>query len=83
VLGWPRSAGLQQQQQQQQEQLLCPVLQSAFMPSLAGAQAVTVLQDATGEQQQQLGAVCGSIWAGSGQQLGFACLCTELECSAV
>jgi hypothetical protein len=51
VLGWPRSAGRQQQQQQQQ--VACPVLQSAFLPSLAGAQAVVALQDPTGEHQQQ------------------------------
>jgi hypothetical protein len=49
VLGWPRSAGMQQQQQR----LACPVLQSAFLPSLAGAQAVVPLQDPAGEAQQQ------------------------------
>lgn len=48
VLGWPCTAG-------QQQQLTCPVLQSAFMPSLAGAQAVLALQDASGEQQQATG----------------------------
>jgi hypothetical protein len=50
VLGWPRSASGQQQQQQQ---LACPVLQSAFLPSLAGGQAVVALQDPTGEAQHR------------------------------
>jgi hypothetical protein len=48
VLGWPRAAGVQQQQRS-----ACPVLQSAFLPSLAGAQAVVPLQDPAGEAQQK------------------------------
>ncbi|WIA13448.1 hypothetical protein OEZ85_007028 [Tetradesmus obliquus] len=54
VLGWPCTAG-------QQQQLTCPVLQSAFMPSLAGAQAVLALQDASGGlPEQQLLVACGA-----------------------
>jgi hypothetical protein len=56
VLGWPHSAA--QQQQQPQQQLLCPVLQSAFLPSLAGAQAVVAVQDATGKQRHRRGCGC-------------------------
>lgn len=44
------AAGLQQPQLQGQQQGLpmCPVLQSAFVPSLAGAQAVAAYQDPSG-----------------------------------
>lgn len=60
VLGLPAAlTTAEQQQQQQQQAMLCPMLQSAFLPSLAGAQAVAVLQDPTGEGQQQGGVSWG------------------------
>jgi hypothetical protein len=37
------------QQGQQEKSKLCYMLQSAFLPSLAGAQAVTVMTDPTGD----------------------------------
>lgn len=53
VMGWPKSdvesgAAWQQGKEQQQQRLVCPVLQSAFLPSLAGAQAAVALQEPTG-----------------------------------
>lgn len=52
VLGLPHSilaAAQAEQQQQGCVPLVCPMFQSSFMPSLAGAQSVVVIKDPTGE----------------------------------